>query len=67
MTPPTHPGYQLDQVDSEIKNMGYSYIIREKVINHPKVLEIGVAKYLKVLVCPPLPIKVDQIESNSRS
>ena len=22
MTPPTHPGGQLDQVDSEIKNMG---------------------------------------------
>ena len=21
MTPPTHPGHQLDQVDSEIKNM----------------------------------------------
>ena len=22
MTPPTHPGHQLDQVDSEIKDMG---------------------------------------------
>ena len=22
MIPPTHPGHQLDQVDSEIKNMG---------------------------------------------
>ena len=47
MTLPTHPGGQLDQVDSEIKNMGNMF--RDKVINHPKLLEVGVAKYLKVL------------------
>ena len=44
MTLPTHPGGQLDQVDSKIKNMGYFNMFREKVINHPKLLEVGVAK-----------------------
>ena len=29
MTPPTHPGGLVDQVDSEIKNMEYSYKIRK--------------------------------------
>ncbi len=48
MTPPTHPGHKLDQVDSKIKNMGKSYMIRKKVINHPKILALRVAKYLKV-------------------
>ena len=33
MTPPTHLGGQLDQVDSEIKNMGLFNMFREKVIN----------------------------------
>ena len=37
----------LDQVDSEIKNMGKSYMIRKKVINHPKLLELRVANYIK--------------------
>ena len=50
MTPPTHPGHQLDQVDSEIKNMGKSYMNRKKVINHPLLLEVGIARYLKVSV-----------------
>ena len=35
MIPPIHLGSQLVQVDSEIKNIGYSYMIRKKVINHP--------------------------------
>ena len=48
MTPPTHQGGQLDQVDSEIKNMGQFNMFREKVISHPKLLEVEVAKYLKV-------------------
>ena len=49
MTPSTtHPGHQLDQADSEIKNMGQSYMIRKKVINHHKLLELRVAKYLNV-------------------
>ena len=34
-------------------------MFREKVINHPKLLEVGVAKYLKVSELPPLPIQVD--------
>ena len=38
----------MDQVDSEIKNMGYFNIFREKVNNHPKLKEVGVAKSLKV-------------------
>ena len=47
MTPPTHPGHQLDQVYSEIKNMGQVNMFREKVINHPKLIELGVAKHLE--------------------
>ena len=35
MTPPTHLGGQVDQVDSKIKDMGYFYIFMKKVINHP--------------------------------
>ena len=30
-----HPGGQLDQVDSKIKSMRKSYMIRKMVINHP--------------------------------
>ena len=33
MTPPTHPG-EVDQVDSEIKDMGQFYMIREKVFKN---------------------------------
>ena len=32
--PPTHPGLQGDQVDSKIKDVGQSYMIREKDINN---------------------------------
>ena len=32
---PTHPGGQIDQVNTKIKDMGLSYMIREKVINQP--------------------------------
>ena len=67
MTPPTHPGHQLDQVYSEIKNMGQFNMFREKVINHPKLIEVGVAKYLKVSECPPLPIQVDRWTARSRT
>ena len=35
MIPLTHPGGQVEQVDSEIKDMRQSYMIREKVTNHP--------------------------------
>ena len=38
-------------------------MIRKKVINHPKLLEGGVAKYPKVSVRPPLPTQVDQVDS----
>ena len=35
MNPPTHPGLQGDQSDSKIKDVGQSYIIREKNIKNP--------------------------------
>ena len=31
----THPAKKNDQVDSEIKDMGYSYMFKEKFINQP--------------------------------
>ena len=39
MTPLTHPAKKNDQVDSEIKDMGQSYMFRKKFINQPKLLE----------------------------
>ena len=34
MIPFDHPANQLDQVDSKIKDMGQSYMIKEKIINN---------------------------------
>ena len=34
MIPFTHPAQKIDQVDSENKDMGLSYMIKEKVINN---------------------------------
>ena len=45
MIPFVHPANQIDQVDSEIKDMGF-YMIMEKVINNPYFLGVGVYKYL---------------------
>ena len=44
MIPFTHPGDQIDQVDSENKDMGKSYMIQEKVIKNLLLLRLGVAK-----------------------
>ena len=30
----THPAHKMDQVDNENKDMGLSYMIKEKVINN---------------------------------
>ncbi len=35
MTPLTHSANKIDQVDSEIKDVGSSYIFKKKFINHP--------------------------------
>ena len=35
MIPFGHPADQIDQVDSEIKDMRKFYMIKEKVINNP--------------------------------
>ena len=43
MTPLTNSAKKIDQVDSKIMDMGKFYIIKEKVINKPKLLEVGVA------------------------
>ena len=43
----------MDQVDSKIKNIGLFNMFTEKVINHPNLLEVGVAKYLRMT--PPYP------------
>ena len=31
----THPAQKIDQVDSETKNMGQSYMFKKKFINQP--------------------------------
>ena len=36
--------YKIDQVDSRNKDMGYSYIIQEMVINNLLLLGVGVFK-----------------------
>ena len=44
MTTLTHPAKKFDQVDSENKDMGQSYMIQEKVIKNLLLLGVGVAK-----------------------
>ena len=39
MTPLTHPAKKIDQVDSEIKDVGKSYMFKRKFINLPYFLE----------------------------
>ena len=42
-----HPANQIDQMDSKIKDMWWFYMIKEKIINNPK---LGVLdEYLRVL------------------
>ena len=35
MTPLTHPAKKIDQEDSEIKDVGKSYMFEKKFINQP--------------------------------
>ena len=35
MTPLTHTAKKIDQMDSEIKDMGESYMFKKKFINQP--------------------------------
>ena len=35
MTPLTHPAKKIDQMDSENKDMGKSYMFKKKFINQP--------------------------------
>ena len=44
MIPFTHPAQKIDQVDSESKDMGWSYMIQENVIQILPLLGVGVAK-----------------------
>ena len=39
MTPLTHPAKKIDQVDSEIKEVGSSYMFKKKFTNQPELLE----------------------------
>ena len=41
-----HPDNNANQVDSEIKDMGFLYMIKEKDINNHKLFAIGVDKFL---------------------
>ena len=53
MIPFTHPAQKIDQVDSENKDMGQSYMIQEKVIKNLLLLGVGVAKQFSVSMrCP---------------
>ena len=68
MIPFTHPAQKIGQVDSENKDMGQSYIIKEKVIKNLLLLEVGVAKQFWVSMrCPKsgFPIRIivfDELE-----
>ena len=44
MIPFTHPAQNIDQVVSENKEMGKSYMILENVIKNLQLLGMGVAK-----------------------
>ena len=53
MIPITHPAQKIDQLDSENKDMGQSYMFQEKVINNLLLLAVGVAKQFRVSMrCP---------------
>ena len=39
MTPLTHPAKKIDQLDSEIKDVGESYKFKKKFINQPQLLK----------------------------
>ena len=39
MTPLTHPDKKNDQVDSDIKDVGESYMFKKKFIKLPYILE----------------------------
>ena len=44
---PLYPSIQfLDEVDSEIKDIGKFIMIKQKNINNPFILGVGVDKYL---------------------
>ena len=68
MIPFTHPAQKIDQVDSENKDMGQSYMIQQKVIKNLLLLGVGVAKQFRVSMrCPKsiFPIRIivfDQLE-----
>ena len=51
------PGGQRDQEHGVVLHD------QEEGYQPPKLLEVGVAKYLKVSVWPPLPTQVDQVDS----
>ena len=42
MIPFTHPAQKIDQVDSENKDLGESYMFLEKVIKNLLLLAVGV-------------------------
>ena len=44
MIPFTHRANKIDQVDSKIKDIRKSYLIKEKVINNPKLLGVRADK-----------------------
>ena len=44
MIPFTHPAQKIDQVDSENKDIVWSYMIQEKEIKNILLLGVGVAK-----------------------
>ena len=48
MIPLTNPAQNIDQVDSENKDMGYSCMIQEKVVKNQLLLGVGVAKQFRV-------------------
>ena len=48
MNPLTHSAKKNYQMDSKIKDMRKSYMIKEKFINNQKLLGVRVAKYLRV-------------------
>ena len=39
--PFTHPANEIDQVGSEIKDMGKFYMIKDEVINNPELSGVG--------------------------
>ena len=65
MTSLTDLAKKIDQVDSEIKDVGQSYMFKKKFMDYPKILE-GEQLGTKNDPLDPSSQKIDQVDSKTK-